>query len=424
MSVLDHRLPQRQKGVALLVLLVLLGIMATALIIKVSANAADTTAQDEKSALALGAAREALVAQAVMDQTSPGSLPCPDTNNDGISDPPPPAASCPSYIGRLPWKTLGLPDLRDGYGERLWYVLSPNFVNNYTSFPINSNTQGQLTVTGLTPANNVVAILFSPGPTIGAQQRDATNENNVVNYLEGSNAAGTPPGPPSNSSYAALQPSATFNDRLLVITSDMLFPQVERRVAREARMCLSAFSQQPGANNRFPWATPLSDLTLFADDHTQRQGRIPLTLNDTNASLGTTGLNWVNPGPPLQPCFAPTTWWYNWRELLFYEVSQAYKPHTFPATGCAGNCISVNGVGSVAVVVIVAGRAFASSPDQSTRPSNKTTAANYLEVDPSSGVDNSQMNGTYAKAPERLSPTSNFNDRLECLPETPGTWPC
>src|SRR5690606_298057 len=27
-------------------------------------------------------------------------------------------------LGRLPWKTLGLPDLRDGHGERLWYAVS------------------------------------------------------------------------------------------------------------------------------------------------------------------------------------------------------------------------------------------------------------------------------------------------------------
>ena len=30
----------------------------------------------------------------------------------------------PSASGRLPWKTLGLPDLRDGHGERLWYAVS------------------------------------------------------------------------------------------------------------------------------------------------------------------------------------------------------------------------------------------------------------------------------------------------------------
>jgi hypothetical protein len=75
----------------------------------------------------------------------------------------------------------------------------------------------------------------------------------------------------------------------------------------------------------------------------------------------------------------------------------------------------------VKVVVIVAGHAFASSPDESTRPSNKINPANYLEA--SSGVNNALMNGNYARAPLRLSPTANFNDRLECVQES-GTWPC
>ena len=30
-------------------------------------------------------------------------------------------------LGRLPWKTLGLPDLRDGYAERLWYAVSTRY---------------------------------------------------------------------------------------------------------------------------------------------------------------------------------------------------------------------------------------------------------------------------------------------------------
>jgi hypothetical protein len=30
-------------------------------------------------------------------------------------------------LGRLPWKTLGLPDLRDGHGERLWYAVSTKY---------------------------------------------------------------------------------------------------------------------------------------------------------------------------------------------------------------------------------------------------------------------------------------------------------
>ncbi len=425
-------LHRRQRGVALLVLLALLGITATVLIIRISAGAADTTDQDRRTAEALGLAREALIARAANDGTSPGSLPCPDlvTNivgnvpNDGVADlfagP-----GCPSYIGRLPWKTLGLPDLRDGYGERLWYVLSPNFRDNLAFAPINSDISGQLAITGITPANNVIAIIFSPGPAIGNEQRDLANENTVANYLEGSNAAGVPtPGPPNNFNFTALQPSGTFNDHLLAITSDMLFPEVERRVAREARKCLEAFSQQPLANNRYPWAAPLTDLVNFADAPNTHSGRIPRTLLSTQGSLDP-AVTWVNPIPPLsQPCFGPATWWDNWKELLFYHVSQAYEPSTAPTGTCPVDCLTVNGVGSVKVVVIVAGHGFTASPDQSTRTVNKTVATNYLEVNLSSGVDNSLMNGIYAKAPVMLAPTAHFNDRLECLREIAPSWPC
>jgi len=421
-TLIRPHLPGRQGGLALLVLLALLGITAAVLIIRVSASAADTTDQDRRTAWALGLAREALIARAATDATSPGSLPCPDTNNDGSAELFV-GVNCPAYIGRLPWKTLGLPDLRDGYGERLWYALSPNFRDNLAFAPINSDTAGQLTLTGLAPINNVVAIIFSPGPAIGSQQRDSSNENDPTNYLEASNAAGSPPGPPNNFNFNAFQPSGTFNDRLLAITSDMLFPEVERRVAREARACLDAFSKQAGANNRYPWAAPLSDLINFADASGTYSGRIPKTLADTQTSLGAV-VSWVPPTPALsQPCFGGGTWWDNWRELLFYQVSQAYEPSTTSTGTCPANCLTVNGVGFVKLVVIVAGHAFLSSPDQSTRASNKNISSNYLEVDPGTGVDNSLMNGNYAKAPVTLAPTAHFNDRLECWQEI-GAWPC
>ena len=415
MTEVHPRLPRCQKGLALLILLAVLGIIATLLVLRITASATSTVDQDRQSVRAMGAARQALIARAVIDQASPGSLPCPDVNNDGVADPEPlpPGGACAAYIGRLPWQTLGLPDLRDGYGERLWYVLSPSFRRDALNAPINSDTPGQLTVTGLAPLTNVIAIVFSPGQAIGAQQRDAASQNAVANYLEGSNATGSP-GPPGNFTYDGLQLSGTFNDRLLPITSDMLFLEVERRVAREARKCLELFSQQPGANNRYPWAARLSDPVGSPDWPNQHQGRIPSTVPNTDALMGTAG--WV------PPCFA-ATWWNNWRELLLYHVSPAYEPDTFAPLGCAGNCLTVNGVASAKFVVIVAGRWFASNPNESTRPGNKTIASNYLELDPVSGVDNSLMIGIYVKAPETLTPAANFNDRLECVQEI-GTWPC
>ena len=91
--------------------------------------------RDRVSDRALAQAREALLAYAadrpINAAVGPGYLPCPDLDDDGWAE-----ATCGSQngdsgqadrLGRLPWKTLGVPDLRDGYGERLWYAVSSKY---------------------------------------------------------------------------------------------------------------------------------------------------------------------------------------------------------------------------------------------------------------------------------------------------------
>jgi len=416
-----------QRGAALIVMLALVGIVAVALVLKVGYAAGDRTGRDTKTALALGQARDALIARAAMDVNRPNNLPCPDlaTNiagvnvpNDGIADLFT-GVECPAYVGRLPWRTLGLPDLRDGSGERLWYALSRDFRDkNAVSIPLNSDTPGTLSVTGSVPASNVIAIVFAPGEPVGAQFRDTANENAVGNYLEGVNASG-------GTAFSNAPVSDTFNDRLLVIGSDDLMPAVERRVAREAKICLDAFSKQAGANNRYPWAASVADPT-YSDASGTTFGRIPLTLINTSADLSSPGLNW--PADPINPairCFdtAIGTWWLAWRELLFYQVSNAYEPGLGPPGACPANCLTVNGVGSVTAVVIVAGRTISAGPDQTLRPSQKFDPTMYLETDPVSGINNAAGVGTFVRAPITPIGGARFNDKLECLQLTL-TWPC
>src|SRR5690606_23241172 len=109
-------------------------------------------------------------------------------------------------LGRLPWKTLGLPDLRDGDGERLWYAVSENFKNNPRSncdFPgqptcLNSNTRGTITVYNrygkaihdATMQTGAIAVIIAPGAVLrrsGAaseQDRSSAGVNAAVNYLD------------------------------------------------------------------------------------------------------------------------------------------------------------------------------------------------------------------------------------------------
>ena len=112
----------RQRGAALMLMLVIVVMGIAAALVGSLSTTALKNARQETTAVALAQAKDALIGRAVSDNNMPGSLPCPDTNDDGSAE----LLSgndCPSYIGRLPWKTLDLPDLRDGSGERLWYAL-------------------------------------------------------------------------------------------------------------------------------------------------------------------------------------------------------------------------------------------------------------------------------------------------------------
>ena len=114
--------------------IILLGIagLAFALSFAASGSAAQ---RDRLTERALAQAREALIAYAadrpISAEVGPGYLPCPDLDDDGWAE-----STCGSMtgdsgqaqrLGRLPWKTLGLPDLRDGEGERLWYAVSSKY---------------------------------------------------------------------------------------------------------------------------------------------------------------------------------------------------------------------------------------------------------------------------------------------------------
>src|SRR5262249_1597874 len=147
-----------QRGQAMLLSVLLLGVGVSAIVFSFVTPAKTAIESDKKTAAALKQARDALIGRAAADQTIPGSLPCPDTDDDGSAELFA-GNQCPAYLGRLPWRTLGLPDLRDGSGERLWYALSPNFRDDSSASPLNSDTAGQLAITGITPAANVIAII-------------------------------------------------------------------------------------------------------------------------------------------------------------------------------------------------------------------------------------------------------------------------
>ncbi len=127
---MSHR---ARRGFTLAVVLLLLATAALFAVASLEVTVSGVFARrDRASDRALAQAREALVAYAadrpINAGVGPGYLPCPDLDDDGWAE-----STCGSQggdtgqasrLGRLPWKTLGLPDLRDGGGERLWYAVS------------------------------------------------------------------------------------------------------------------------------------------------------------------------------------------------------------------------------------------------------------------------------------------------------------
>ena len=313
-----------QSGAVLFVMLVILVIGAAALLVSALNSSSVKNARDKVTADALAKAKEALIGRAVADGNSPGSLPCPDTNNDGSADLFS-GTNCPNYIGRLPWKTLGLSDdLRDGSGERLWYALSPNF-RDYTSVnPINSNSQGNLTVSGTTTASHVIAIVFAPGAVVNVQSRSVTNTINcttsgtsvaeslcATNYLEGSNAYPNTATSP-NLSYQTAAASSTFNDQLLPIMASDLMPLVEARVAKKLTNLFALWL--PNHSNLYPYPAKFNACTSSScpSDTTTPSctGKIPAT--DMMAALPGVFPTWFIPN--------------NWFDVIYYSASTNVLP--------------------------------------------------------------------------------------------------
>ena len=452
-------LPIGQKGAVLMVLLTILvlGTMST-LVISLTGSSNRVAEQDMKTAKALAHAKEALIAHAVsvllptapsaVTTARPGDLPCPALDSGGIA-----SISCGDAagttgqsvrLGRLPWKTLGLPDLRDSHGEQLWYAVSNNFkenVRNTCTSPdqsgcLNSDSRGTITVressglvinNGANPdvfvPNGVVAVVIAPGGVIqreGAtalQDRSAAGAFNPQNYLDVGNGEdnaafidGSATDGFINGPILGINGNIIVNDSLISITYQDLLPKLEERVAGEVLKCMTDYASVN--NGRYPWAADTEDSGGgdYSDDTDNRFGRIPdtpFTRTNTSSGGGMSDL-W----PTSCNIFPLSGWWLNWKKQVFYGLADAYKPInplTPPVTNaCAtgGACRVVDPPSTAAdkqVVVIVAGKRLSDVGDGQPRVTTGDIgdSENYLE-------DANENGNTFSKS----LLTSTFNDVL------------
>lgn len=418
-------LQDRQRGAALLLfLLVGLGIGAT-LFFSTWNRSAGRLEQERQTLNSLNQAKEALIAYAVsvypFGNTRPGDLPCPDMDNDGKKE-----SLCGNAagstgqalrLGRLPWKSLGLPDLRDGSGERLWYAVSNNFKENTRNTPLNSDTSGSIRYVdndgNVVP--NVIAVIIAPGPPLqrlnaaAVQDRTPAGENTPSNFLDETatednadfidyGVNGFANGPVRNAQGRVL-----VNDMMAVVTYSDLMPLLEKKVAATVFNCLNSYAAYVGGtyNNlgRYPWPADVaaSAANNYSDTGNTLFGRIPDTMANSQASAPNMLPMWGS----LPECRITDNWFRNnWREQVFYAIADAYKPGTTPPA--CGSCLTVGTKANIQVAVMMARKALSAPPLNQNRAA-KAIISNYLEDGNATAYD-----GIF----EAKSVSTTFNDLL------------
>ena len=255
--------------------------------------------------------------------------------------------------------------MRDGSGERLWYALSNKFHANGTT-KLNSETLGELTISGSLPASNVIAILFAPGSQLAGQVRDSANANSVGNYLEGDNAIADTNTPTIDTSFTTAPISNTFNDRLVAISNDQLMPVIEKRVAKDVVNFLKNYS----LTNGYPFAATLTGMATCSASSTT--GKIPLSGSNCPA------LMW--------PAWFTAN---NWNDVIYY----------------ARGALSVGSTTGVQTLIIMTGRPLGNTQCNGSLKVQQTrgpsaTVCDYLD-------DTENTNGDTAYSAAHLSATYN-----------------
>ena len=322
-----------QSGIALTLFLIIFVLGAAALLLSDLNNSSTKFRLEDQAqtALALAQAKEALLGFAMTyAKTHPGQpqgyLLCPDNDGDGTADPPC-STKGNSVIGRFPWRTLGLPPLRDGSGECLWYAVSGTYKDNPKDIDnlltsdsdglfIVKNVKDQL-IAGATDIDRAIAIIFAPGKALEVQNRGVTSGmetecgstengtasfdevNDVNNYLDNysynsvtlNNGTGndTLSFVESGSSgfFATTNPSDTptfinapftrqngigkviFNDTLMLITPkdfEPVYTQMDLWVAQQAGQCLINYSVDNRETFLDKYKVAIGDLSALSSE--------------------------------------------------------------------------------------------------------------------------------------------------------------
>jgi len=368
--------PAHDRGAALLIMMI---ILMSGIALALMSGARRPLASQKKSQLtnqALNDAKEALIAWSVSHADTapgpsvrPGELPCPDFNDDGIAE-----TICPAgQLGRLPWKTLGIPPAQDGQGNDLWYAVGAGFrTASLDPAGINSDQAGSLSLydnTGglMTPlGQRLAAVIVSPGDPLADQsgRRSSVAADYVEAALGRDNR--TVGGPFITGPVRDTDGLVRLNDVILGVQASDLVAAADRRALSEAQRALLAYMAANGNKAPNP-ADPSNPACLGAVANVAAPTACP---SDATRCFGRL------PEDALAPYAAPWFITNGWGRVMPYAVRL-----DMAADSSGSDCtltLTMNG-SPVQWIVLSTGSPLSNPPGpiSQTRPS--VSLSNYLE---------------------------------------------
>ncbi len=319
----------KNNGFALLIMLAIILVAFTT--IAISHLSVNSLEQEKriKTTQSLAQSREAIMAFALAPKNplnSPGVLPCPDTDGDGVSNPVPPAAGpCTNQRGLVPFVTLDIPQQLDGTGAPIWYVVATQYTGTPVA-PYNSNnsTPSLLRLNIIQP---MAFILLASNEPINGQVRTSKTPlaSAAAQFLEGTNASAAIP----NNSYSDVI-TPTQNDQVLAVSIGDFWTSVEGRVLTDVRNSLEAYHTKCGV---YPFA---ANYALAGNNSAggTLEGRLPLGV----ASPTKWGTSCLPPFPANSAPPAPSAWIVNnWGDSLYYAFCLPATPNCIRLEDALGN---------------------------------------------------------------------------------------
>jgi hypothetical protein len=461
-----------------MIMLLILVLGAAALVARDLAARSAAAGRTARSAAVLADAKEALLgAVATFDAANPGRyglLPCPDISPaagvaEGVANDLACLVRYRSVLGRFPWRSVGAAPARGTAGECLWYAVSGTWKAATLALPelANPDTNGQFRVfaadgttllAGATPAERAVAVIIAPGPPVAGQVRPALATGTeqcggsyvAARYLDAHAASGIDnstlaPLPDALDDFIAADAAGdAVNDQVIFVTraeiEERLMGRADVQAAldgltRAVAKCVADYGRHNLAgtgDRRLPWPAPV-DLAQYRADAGYDDasigwlsGRVPDRVNDSNLRTGNLAAGLLTAcSTAAVPEWNATmlALWRNWKDHLFYAVAGSFRPDASPHSSC-GTCLTVNGAGSWAAVVMFAGSRLPALGQVRDEPpldaDTRDAIANYLEGRNAGNHPNAAGDADYQSG----GATTTFNDVLYCIDATLAVSPC